>query len=210
MLDFLLSGFLLGLASGFAPGSLLVLVIMQTLRHNTMEGIKVSLAPVITDLPIVLTTLFILAKLSDFKIIIGCISIMGGCYILYLSYESIKIKGLKIKFGSVKPHSFKKGIITNFLNPNPYLFWLTVGSPMILKASNVSFSAVIAFVGTFYILLVGLKMLLAVIVGRSREFLEGRIYIFIMRFLGVLLFLFSILLFRDGLMLLGILHNSPG
>jgi threonine/homoserine/homoserine lactone efflux protein len=45
MFEFLGTGTLLGLAAGFAPGPLLVLVISETLKHNIKEGIKVSLAP---------------------------------------------------------------------------------------------------------------------------------------------------------------------
>ena len=45
----------LGLAAGFAPGPLLVLVISETLQHSTRAGIKVAFAPVITDLAIVFT-----------------------------------------------------------------------------------------------------------------------------------------------------------
>jgi threonine/homoserine/homoserine lactone efflux protein len=34
MIEFLSAGMLLGLAAGFAPGPLLVLVISETLKHN--------------------------------------------------------------------------------------------------------------------------------------------------------------------------------
>jgi hypothetical protein len=43
------------------------------------------------------------------------------------------------------------------------------------------------------------------VVGRSRAFLKGPVYIGLMRILGVLLLFFSIMLFRDGLRLLGII-----
>lgn len=57
MIEFLSAGTLLGLAAGFAPGPLLVLVISETLRHNIKAGIKVSIAPLITDVPIILISL---------------------------------------------------------------------------------------------------------------------------------------------------------
>lgn len=56
----------MGLSSVLAPGSLLTLVISETLQHDTRAGIKVALAPVITDLPIIVLTLLILSKLAGF------------------------------------------------------------------------------------------------------------------------------------------------
>lgn len=66
MIEFLSTGTLLGLAAGFSPGPLLVLVISETLRHSVKEGVKVSIAPIITDTPILLVALFVLTQLSIF------------------------------------------------------------------------------------------------------------------------------------------------
>jgi hypothetical protein len=51
MIHFLTIGIILGLSAGFAPGPLLTLVISETLQHNINSGVKVALAPIITDLP---------------------------------------------------------------------------------------------------------------------------------------------------------------
>jgi len=134
MISFALSGMLLGLTSGIAPGPLLTLVITETLKHGKKEGSKVAIAPLLTDIPIILIAVFILSRLSDFEFILGVISILGGLFILYLGYESIKTKGLEINTENIKTHSIKKGIIVNAINPHPYLFWITVGVPMIIKA----------------------------------------------------------------------------
>lgn len=60
MIDFLTIGAALGLSAGLAPGPLLTLVISETLQHGVKSGVKVALAPVITDLPITLLTFFTL------------------------------------------------------------------------------------------------------------------------------------------------------
>lgn len=203
MLEFLSAGILLGLAAGFAPGPLLVLVISETLRHGIKAGLKVSIAPLITDVPIILVSLLILNRLAEFKPILGCISIFGGLFILYLAYESLKTKGVELNLSSVRTSSFKKGVITNALNPHPYVFYMTVGAPIIYKSISQHFLYTISFVGSFLLLLVGSKVILAMVVERSRAFLKGRIYIWVMRILGALLFIFSLVLFQDGFVLLG-------
>lgn len=203
MIEFLSAGTLLGLAAGFAPGPLLVLVISETLKHNIKAGIKVSIAPLVTDVPIILLSLLILNRLADFRPVLACISIFGGLFILYLSYESLKTRGVELNLSSVSAGSFRKGVITNALNPHPYIFYTTVGAPIIFRAINQNFLAVLAFVGTFLLFLVGCKVLLAMVVERSRAFLKGQIYLWLMRTLGALLFFFSIVLFREGFELLG-------
>lgn len=203
MIEFLSAGTLLGLAAGFAPGPLLVLVISETLRHDIKAGIKVSIAPLITDVPIILISLLILNRLADFKPILGCISIFGGLFILYLGYESLKTRGVELNLSSVSSSSFRKGVITNALNPHPYIFYMTVGAPIIFKGINQNFLSALLFVGIFLLFLVGSKVVLAMVVERSRAFLKGRVYIWVMRTLGALLLLFSMVLFRDGFGLLG-------
>jgi threonine/homoserine/homoserine lactone efflux protein len=203
MVEFLSAGILLGFASGFAPGPLLVLVISETLRHDINAGLKVAIAPLITDIPIILISLLILNRLAEFKLVLGCISVFGGLFILYLAYQSLKTKGVELNLPSSHAGSLKKGVITNALNPHPYIFYMTVGAPIILKSMNRNILATILFVGSFLLLLVGSKVVLAMVVERSRAFLKGRSYIWVMRILGGLLLILSMVLFRDGFELLG-------
>jgi threonine/homoserine/homoserine lactone efflux protein len=204
MIEFLSTGILLGLTAGFSPGPLLVLVISETLRHNIKEGIKVSIAPIITDLPILAVSLLILKKLSNFEVVLGCVSIFGGIFVLYLGYESLRTKGIELNIEKQSSNALKKGVITNALNPHPYVFYMTVGAPIIFKALNTSIFWAIAFLASFLLFLVGSKVVLATIVGKSRTFLKNKAYILIMRILGILLLLFSLILFRDGLRFFGV------
>jgi threonine/homoserine/homoserine lactone efflux protein len=203
MVNFLTMGSILGLSAGFAPGPLLTLVISETLQHDIKAGVKVALAPMITDLPIIMLTLFILVKLSGFHKVLGIISCMGGFFVLYLGWQSIVTKGVELNLQGTRPRSLAKGIIVNTLNPHPYLFWFGVGGPTVTKAMNLGMLAPLAFIGSFYVLLVGSKILIALLVGKSRSFLTGKGYIYTMRLLGVALCALAIILFRDGFKLLG-------
>ena len=205
MINFLTIGIILGLSAGFAPGPLLTLVISETLQHDIQSGVKVALAPIITDLPIIILTLFILAKLSHFHSILGIISIIGGFFILSIGYASIRTKGVELKLQKTKPKSLTKGILANALNPHPYLFWFSVGAPTMTKAMRQDIISPLAFIVSFYVFLVGSKILTAVLVGRSKSFLQGNVYIYTMRFLGLLLCILAVFLFRDGLKLLKII-----
>jgi len=205
IMDTLAIGIVLGLSAGLTPGPLLALVISQTLRHNVKEGLKVALAPLITDLPIILVTLYAFMQLAHFKMVLGIISFIGGLFILYLSYESLQTKPLEIGLEPTAPKSLRKGALVNALSPHPYLFWCSVGAPTMVKAQQQSSLGAMAFLAGFYLFLVGAKVATALVVSRSRTFLAGKTYLFTMRILGVLLFVFAMLLFRDGLRLTGII-----
>jgi threonine/homoserine/homoserine lactone efflux protein len=204
MLSYLATGTILGLSAGFAPGPLLALVVSETLQHDMKAGIKVAFVPILTDLPIILFTLFVLAKLARFHLILGGLSIIGACFILYMGIENFRTKRVDLPVNAGKPKSIQRGIIVNVLSPYPYLFWFSVGGPTTIKAMDLGLFAALSFIASFYLLLVGSKVVLAMLVGKSRSFLQGDTYIFSIRLLGIILMLLAGFLFQDGLHLLGI------
>lgn len=204
MIPSLVQGVVLGLSAGFAPGPLSALVVSQTLRHGREEGIKVAFAPLLTDLPIIGLSLFVLARLAEFHVILGIITLAGGLYLLYLARENFRVTGLAAGSDTEAPQSLLRGAMANILNPSPYLFWLTVGAPTAVKAWGTGVGAAAGFLGGFYVCLVGSKVFMAVVVGRSSGLLTGQRYTWLMRGLGVVLAVMAVLLFRDGLRLAGI------
>ena len=207
MLSAVLVGVMFGLSAGFAPGPLLTLVITQTLQHNTKEGVIVAAAPLITDVPIVLISFFILYNLSSLGPTLGIIAAVGGLYVLYLAYETLKTGPVKVNTSLIQPKSLRKGAVVNALNPHPYLFWATVGVPFILKTQQSDPIAPWLFIFSFYLLLIGAKVLIALIVGRFRTFLEGKIYLYMMRGLGAVLAGFAIFLLWDALVHFRLVQN---
>ena len=204
MIYYLAVGTVLGLSAGLSPGPLLTLLISETLRRGVRSGVKVALAPIVTDLPIILLTLLLLSKWPGFHSILGVISLAGGCFILMMGCDSIGAKGIEVHDRVSGPGSLAKGVLANALNPHPYLFWFTVGAPTMARAMSLNVGALLAFVIGFYTFLVGSKIMLALLVGRSKYLLSGRGYRYTMRFLGVVLLFFAFVLFRDGLKLLGL------
>jgi len=201
--EFLILGSLLGLTAGISPGPLLTLVLTQTLKHNKTEGIKIAISPLITDLPIIVLTLLVFYKLDQFNTILAVIAFIGGIFLAYLGYTSFMTKGLAVNNANPNAASVKKGIFANMLNPHPYVFWATIGTPYVFKAFDISLLTVILFFISFYMLLIGSKVALALIVSRSKKRINQKAYIIIMKVLGVILFAFSLLFFYDAIKYLG-------
>jgi len=202
---FLVSGVVFGLSAGLSPGPLMALVISETMKYGIKEGIKVAVAPLLTDVPIVAASLLVLSHLSDMKAVLGVLSLAGSAFLVYLAWGSITFKGARIDDAPVEPRSIRKGVVANLLNPNPYLFWLSVGAPTVVRASERSAAAASLFVVGFYFLLVGSKVLLAVAAGKSRRVMLSGAYVWAVRLLGVALLVFAVLFCRDGLAGLGLL-----
>lgn len=202
MMELLIAGITLGLYSGLFPGPLLILVVSQTLKHGYTEGVKVAFAPIITDLPIILIAVLFISLISKYNLILGVISIIGGAYLGYMAYESFKTRGLTEDVNVEEPKSFRKGATVNFLNPSPYLFWITIGGPLLISAYTESVLSPILFLIGFYTLLVGSKIVLAYATNKSRDFITGTTYIYTMRVLGVVLVIFALYFLNQGVHLL--------
>jgi threonine/homoserine/homoserine lactone efflux protein len=202
MMEYLIAGITFGLYSGLSPGPLLVLVISQTINHGYQEGMKVAMAPVISDLPIILLSILFLSIISGYQAILGVISMVGGIYLIYLAYESFKTKNIIRDVNLEDPQSLKKGVSVNFLNPSPYLFWITIGGPLIIQASTKNPLSAVIFIIGFYGLLIGSKIFLAYATGKSRNFMTGKIYSHTMHVIGLILVLFAIYFVKHGIQLL--------
>lgn len=202
---FFLTGIMFGLGAGLTPGPLMTLVMTETLKHGTREGIKVSLAPLITDSPIIILSIFLLSELSDLSLVIGIINVIGAGYVVFLGFESITFKGVETEKDMIAPQSIRKGILANVFNPNPYVFWVSVGAPIVLNAIEISWLSAFGFLFTMYLFLVGSKIMTALVLGRSRHMLKNKYYIYLLRGLGIALFIFAFIYLKDGLRYLNIL-----
>jgi len=199
VLKYFLLGSFLGLTAGISPGPLITLVLAETLKYGRSAGIKIAISPLITDIPIIFSSLYIFSQLAQFNTVLGIISLAGGVFITYLGYETIKAKGLTPVNQDITSQSLRKGIMANFLSPYPYLFWVTIGTPLIIKAYDTSLIAVMSFLLSFYLLMVGSKIAVAIIVARSKSFIGQNSYRWIMKILGVILVIFALFIIHDGL-----------
>ena len=207
MLYFLSIGVLFGVTAGISPGPLLVLVISETLEHGIKFGIKVAIAPIITDFPIIVLTVFVFSQLTGFENILGVISLLGSCYVFYMGYKSIRLDKQQTNQINTKPSSLSRGVLTNALSPHPYLFWLVVGAPTVIKSTSINSVAPFLFISGFYLFMIGSKIVLAVLTGKSKSLMSDDTYLYTIRLLGLLLVILSVFLFIDGLTLLSIVQS---
>jgi len=205
MLEFIVAAGVFGLSGGLSPGPLLTLVVSETLARGRNAGLAVSMSPLITDGPAIAAAVFLLGRVENSDAALGIISIAGGALLTTYGIAGLRGAELKVEESEVERKvwaSLGKGVSVNFLNPNPYLFWLTIGTPILLRAHESSWFLAIGFLVVFYLALVGSKCVLTILVARSRAVLRGRAYVLVNRILAVALLVFAAIFIREGFLLL--------
>ncbi len=201
-----MTGAAFGLSAGLTPGPLLALVIAQTLTHGPREGGKVALAPLLTDTPIVLAAVLLTRSVAGHGLVLGTLSLCGSAFLLYCALGCLRFRppgSRSAGQGPAKgPDSIRKGVLANFLNPGPYLFWMSVGAPLALQALDLGWAALASFLGAFSLTICAAKLGVALLTWRSGPVLGSRGYVLVMRGLGVMLLVYAGFFLRDGWRLL--------
>lgn len=163
MVALILRGISIGFAAGVSPGPLQIFLIMQTLRQGARHGLWLTLAPLISDAPIVTIVLVLLGQANDN--ILNAISFVGGLFVLYIAW------GLwhQIRGGFALPatetsqenaetsdltsvhDNLRKAVVINALGPGAWLFWGTVSGPIVVSAWRETPQHALSFVMGFYI-----------------------------------------------------------
>ena len=180
----------------------MALLVNQTLRHGLREGLKTALAPLLTDAPIVPAILFLFSRLPQSGSLLGSISIAGGAYVVWLGIESLRTNMDGASGALPAPRSIAKAMAVNLLNPHVYLFWTIVGAPTVFRALEISAGAAAGFIAGFYATLCGAKVVMALLLSRSRGLLQGRGYALALRGVGLVFCGFGLWLICDGWRLL--------
>ncbi len=165
-------GAALGFTAAATPGSLQTLLISETLLGGFRRGARITLAPLITDAPIIIAVLLILNQVS--AVVLRVLSIAGGLFVMYLAWSLLKQwrrdasrRGTQVEVNvegaqSIGWKGLWRAAIVNWLNPNPYIFWTLVGGPTLTAALNQSAAHGAAFViGMYGVFLSGMLIIVA-------------------------------------------------
>jgi threonine/homoserine/homoserine lactone efflux protein len=206
-MDTLLLALGVGLAAGFSPGPLLTLVVTTALERGFAAGARVAMAPLLTDAPIILVSLLVLSELpAGF---LAAVTVAGGLLVGYLGVDTLRTArgaggGLSVE-GALEaaPRSgsrdLRRGALVNLLSPHPWIFWMTLGGPELVRSWARSPPLAIGFAAVFFALLVGGKTLIAGLAARSRRLLQGRWYGRVLAVLGAALIALGAMLVAQGI-----------
>jgi threonine/homoserine/homoserine lactone efflux protein len=201
--DQLLLGIALGFGAGIAPGPLLGLVIASTLRKGWRAGLRLAFVPLLSDAPMVALCLSVLSTLPSR--VIAIIGEFGGLLLLFLAFQTVRDARKAVLDQDVEPPGKRgrrhgmvvRGILINWVNPHPWLFWIGVGGPVLVQAWRDAQWRAGAFLIGFYLLIVATKVAVAGIVALGRGRLTQRWYRLVLGGSGGLLAAAGIALIAD-------------
>lgn len=126
-------GFVIGLTGALAPGPTLVATINASIAGDWTTGLKVSLGHVIMELFLVLLILMGLASVA--LPYTSAIAGIGG--IALIAYGALTIAGSsKATLRTTSTHTvanpYMAGFVTSAANPYFWIWWLSIGSAMII------------------------------------------------------------------------------
>ena len=165
---------LLGLGAGIKPGPLNTLVITETLQHDWRAGTKVALSPLITDAPIITISAWMWLQATSLSGVEAILYLAGAAFLTWLGIDGLR--SASPTFDEIdspqEERSLRRGIITNLLNPNPWMFWTLAGAPFMVAAWKQSAWMPFAFVVPFLSVLIVIKILIAVTFHRSKDWMS--------------------------------------
>lgn len=203
MLTALFAGLSIGLGSGVAPGPLTGLAISTTLRSGFGSGLRIAIAPLISDSVIILLSLTLVSQLPDGAItVLGIVgAIVVAAFGIEILWSAHKMRKTDIQMGSQSPAKLQRlpvvaqGALINFLNPAPWIFWITAGSTILIGFWRESPSQAYIFLLAFYLMLVGAKVAIVVALAATRHRMNARTYRLILTGSGILLLITAAVLF---------------
>jgi threonine/homoserine/homoserine lactone efflux protein len=171
--DALILGATIGLAAGISPGPLLFLTITSALRSGARAGVIVACAPLLSDIVVVTVTLLVLGQMTD--LVLSVIGVVGGLFVGWLGVRTwLEARTASLEQARDQPRTptlvaLREGVVVNLLSPHPWIAWGTALGPMTLAAWRAQPVSGVAFVVGFYALLVGAKVVLALLAGQGRR-----------------------------------------
>ncbi|NNM06859.1 MAG: LysE family transporter [Gemmatimonadetes bacterium] len=190
----IITALVLGTFAGLAPGPYTTMVAGTALEKGFKAGFLLALTPLVTDMVPMLFSALLLDRLGELALTM--LGITGGAIVIvvgirFMREHSRRGPPLLPKEGpSPEPGSPEAAerepvgkrrqsalaghvIASTLLNPAPWLFWLIIASPLLLRAWNRSPGEGVLFAGLIFLTNISTASFLAWLASHSRKLLNS-------------------------------------
>ena len=193
ILGLAIAGATLGIVEGIKPGPLLTMVIRETLSGGLRAGLWTAAAPIFTDGPLVIFSLLAAAWIATNPSALLVITLAGAIFLAQMGYECFGLEPPNMDEDPPPPTgSFLRGVITNLLNPNVYIFWFLIGGPLMASAAEDEILAPIAYAITFLVTIMLTKATIAYAIHRASGNISSTVYTKLLAICGIIMIGFSL------------------
>jgi len=195
-----LTAMVLGALAGLAPGPYTTMVAGTALERGFRAGFLLALTPLVTDVVPMLASAFFLDRMGGLALTL--LGISGGAIIIVVGFRFLREHSkttqppgaegsLPESSPGVRRQSAQVGhvIASTLLNPAPWLFWLIIASPLLLRSWNRSPGEGVVFIFLIFLTNIATATSLAWAASHSRKVLNADWQRRSLKFVGVVLVL---------------------
>ncbi len=115
------------------PGPMFTVTLAKSLK-SPWAGVLVSLGHAVIEVPLILLIYFGLANFFQNEILKLVLSVLGGGMIVWMGYDLFRArKKLSSEGKDTRYNAFTAGIVMSGLNPFFIVWWITVGSLLLMQ-----------------------------------------------------------------------------
>ncbi|HWQ18527.1 MAG TPA: LysE family transporter [Methanotrichaceae archaeon] len=192
VLEVLAMGFTIGLTGALAPGPTLVATVNSSLKFGWTTGPKVAVGHALVELVIFILIVQGIAlapqRYSSY------IAVVGGIALIFfgaLTLKESRNASMISPDGGRAENPYLAGVLTSAANPYFWIWWLSIGSAMVLDGLRTSLLLAGLFMIGHWGADFGWYALVSASLDRGRTVLSERNYRRVMAFCGMLLMVFG-------------------
>jgi len=186
-------GVIIGFTGALAPGPTLVATINASLSGNWTAGLKVSLGHIVIETAIFFLVILGLASIASPYTTI--IAVVGGIALIVFGVMTLTESGnATLSAGPTKEGSgpYMAGLVTSAANPYFWIWWLSVGSALLLQSLAGGLVLAVAFMIGHWGADTAWYTFVSTSVAKGRSLLSDHTYHIVMAACGVFLVLFGL------------------
>jgi threonine/homoserine/homoserine lactone efflux protein len=160
-------GAALGLSGALSPGPLQAYMLAQAAKRGPWRTLPIALVPLVTDPIIIATVLAVLSRVPP--AFLRALHVGGGAFVIWLGLGAVRALLRPPAAGAAAPHEppvgFLRAALVNVTNPNAWIWWSVAGGAALTTAWKASPAQGLAYLGGFYLCLIGGNALIIVLFG---------------------------------------------
>ena len=167
-----------GLVITAGSGPLLTMVVRETLSGGLRAGLWTAAAPLFSDGPLIVLSLVASAWIATNVSVLLAITVAGSVFLAKMGIDCFRMEtpDLTASKDHIPKGSFARGITTNLLNPNVYVFWFLIGGPLMAGVVEDEILAPVAYALSFLVSIIVTKATIAYIIFRASEGISATAY----------------------------------
>jgi threonine/homoserine/homoserine lactone efflux protein len=173
---FLASVAFISLSGVLLPGPLFAVTIEKAAKRKA-AGVLIAVGHGIVEFPLMFLIFFVLSEFTIPDFVQVAVGLLGGLLMMYMGVRTFRNRNkTDEKYAGSRQDSLVAGIRTTAANPGFLLWWLTIGTALILNAKLFGLPGFSVFAGVHWLCDFVWYTVVAFVIFKSHRFWTGRVH----------------------------------